>query len=224
VRLNALYTSAQGEGPDLGRLTTFVRTARCNLRCAWCDSTETFKGGVDTPVAEIVARVAAAPARAVAITGGEPMLDKDTPALADALIKLGYDVSVWTNGTASLCDLDDSVRKIVDPKPPSACADASGRGRDQTLWSHLRKSLGRDDVLKFVLRNEVDYAWAIGKCLEHSLLWRAREGLRRPIGRPEIWLSAAHGELSAARVVEWMLRDRVEARLNVQAHKIWGVE
>jgi 7-carboxy-7-deazaguanine synthase len=221
VRLNAIYTSAQGEGPDIGTLTTFVRTARCNLRCAWCDSTETFKGGVDTPVAEIVARVEASPARAVSITGGEPMLDKDTPALADALIKLGYDVTVWTNGTASLRDLDDQVRKIVDPKPPSACADASGRGRDQTLWSHLRRSLGRDDVLKFVLRSEADYEWAVERCVTHSFLTAT---MRRPIGRPEIWLSAAHGELSAARVVEWMLRDRVEARLNVQAHKIWGVE
>lgn len=33
-----IFTSIQGEGAHMGKLTTFIRLAGCNLTCPWCDT------------------------------------------------------------------------------------------------------------------------------------------------------------------------------------------
>ena len=45
LRLIELYASVQGESTHVGRPCTFIRLTGCHLRCTWCDSTYTFKGG-----------------------------------------------------------------------------------------------------------------------------------------------------------------------------------
>ena len=68
--------------------------------------------------------------------------------------------------------------------------------------------------MKFVLVDEADYRWAAQLIREHQLG-----------GRTEVLLSPVHGRLDPKNVVEWMTRDRLPARLNLQLHKyIWDPE
>ena len=68
--------------------------------------------------------------------------------------------------------------------------------------------------MKFVLVDEADYRWAVEVIRAHELA-----------GRTEVLLSPVHGRLDPKILVEWMLRDRVPARLNLQLHKyIWEPE
>lgn len=92
------FTSIQGEGVRIGRPSTFIRLAHCNLSCAWCDSTYAWKKGEMVPpeklsADEVASRVAAPD---VVFTGGEPLLHNLAPVL-DRLP--GRFVTVETNAT-----------------------------------------------------------------------------------------------------------------------------
>lgn len=92
------FTSIQGEGVRIGRPSTFVRLAHCNLTCAWCDTTYAWKKGeMATPeklAPEAIAARVAAPD--VVLTGGEPLLHDVGPLLA---LLEGHFVTVETNAT-----------------------------------------------------------------------------------------------------------------------------
>jgi 7-carboxy-7-deazaguanine synthase len=216
MKLIELFGSVQGEGPDAGLPTVFVRSARCNLRCVWCDSSYTFGEGEDVPFEEVVSRVLAYQLPAACLTGGEPMLNPEMPPLAVRLLAEGLAVSMFTNGTRQLDVLPREVRKVVDLKPPSSMVGVS------PTWSNLA-CLDSKDVVKFVLRDERDFQWAKQTALAGGLLGEAEGSrLRRVAGKPVVWLAPSFGDLAPHSLVEWILRDRVEARLNLQQHKfIW---
>jgi len=93
-----IFTSIQGEGVRVGHLSTFVRLALCNLRCAWCDTTYAWKKGVmqapqHLSVPSILRHVTMPD---VVLTGGEPLLHDLAP-LLDVLSNTF--VTIETNGT-----------------------------------------------------------------------------------------------------------------------------
>ena len=92
--------------------------------------------------------------------------------------------------------------RIVDLKCPG-----SGES-ERNRWENLAL-LREADQLKFVLRDEADYRWALERIEEHRLA-----------GRCTLLFSPVHGELDPADLAGWMLRDRAEARLQLQVHKI----
>jgi 7-carboxy-7-deazaguanine synthase len=68
--------------------------------------------------------------------------------------------------------------------------------------------------VKFVLLDEADYLWA------REMI--GRYALERQC---EVLLSPVHGKLDPRALCAWMLRDRLDARLNLQIHKyIWGAD
>ena len=204
MKITEIYVSIQGETQYAGLPCTLVRTTGCDLRCGYCDSAFAFHGGTDMTVAEIVAEVGRLGAPLVLLTGGEPMLQREMPALARGLVEAGYRVMIETSGAHSLDALPVEVIRIVDVKTPGS--GESHRNR----WELLR-TLRAQDAAKFVLTGESDYRWATGIVREHRLGERT-----------EVLLSPVHGRLDPAEVVTWMLRDRVPARLNLQLHKyIW---
>lgn len=207
LRISEIFFSLQGEGRRTGLPTVFVRLTGCPLRCGYCDTTYAFQGGQWMELAAILAAVAAYPTRHICVTGGEPLAQKSCPELLTVLCDAGYDVALETSGALDVGGVDARVSRIVDVKTPGS--GEAGRN----LWSNL-EMLGRNDEVKFVLVDEPDYRWAADVLARHRIA-----------GRCEILFSPAHGRLAARDLAEWILRDGLPVRLQVQLHKqLWGEE
>jgi 7-carboxy-7-deazaguanine synthase len=207
MRITEIYTSIQGETQYAGLPCTLVRTTGCDLRCGYCDSAFAFHGGTEMTLDQIMAEVTRLGAPLILLTGGEPMLQRELPELAGRLLGGGYRVMIETSGAHPLDTLPDGVVRVIDVKTP-------GSGESQRNRPELLRGLRPGDAVKFVLVDEADYRWAAELIREQRLA-----------GRAEVLLSPVHGRLDPKTLVEWMLRDRVPARLNLQLHKyIWEPE
>jgi len=207
MRITEIYRSIQGETQYAGLPCTLVRTTGCDLRCGYCDSAFAFHGGKDMTVSQVVAEVEALGPRLVLLTGGEPMLQREIGALAEALLGRGYQVMIETSGSQPLDSLPAAVARIVDVKTPGSGEAARMR------WSVL-ESLGPRDAVKFVICDEADYRWAAGVIRERGLAERC-----------EVLLSPQHGKVDPRQLIGWVLNDRLPVRLNLQLHKyIWDPE
>src|SRR5882757_327426 len=219
MHLIELYKSVQGESSFAGLPCIFVRLAGCNLRCAWCDSEYTFKGGYKQSLEEVEAAVAAlAPVRLVEFTGGEPMLqERDLLPLMGRLLAQGYTLMIETSGERLLGNVPKDVHKIVDVKCP-------GSGEGGTFRLENLDALTKRDELKFVISDRTDYEFARDFTLEHGLAERAGGVLFSPAFKkaPSLERSTSNCALDPRVLVEWMLEDGVPARLSLQIHKfIW---
>jgi 7-carboxy-7-deazaguanine synthase len=205
VRITEIYASVQGETQYAGLPCTLVRTTGCDLRCGYCDSAFSFYGGSEMSLEAVLAEVRRLGVPLVLLTGGEPMLQRDIVALAEALVAESYRVMIETSGAHPVAALPDEVIRIVDVKTP-------GSGESHRMRLEVLDQLRAQDAVKFVLTDEADYRWAAD-------LIRSR----RLNERTEVLLSPVHPGLDPKDVVQWMLRDRLPARLNLQTHKyIWS--
>ena len=207
MRITEIYTSIQGETQYAGLPCTLVRTTGCDLRCGYCDSAFAFHGGAEMTLDQIMAKIARLDAPLVLLTGGEPILQRELPELATRLLTTGYRVMIETSGAHALDTLPAGVVRIIDMKTP-------GSGESHRNRTALLRDVRPGDAVKFVLEDEADYRWAVELIRAHELG-----------GRTEVLLSPVHGRLDPKILVEWMLRDRLPARLNLQLHKyIWDPE
>ena len=205
LKITEIFASVQGETSYSGYPFAFVRLTGCNLRCRYCDTTYAYDSGEEFPLEEVVSRVTAFRLTRACVTGGEPLLQEGAFALVTALLDRGQDVLVETNGTLPLAGLDPRAVKIMDVKCPS-----SGEGR-KMLWENFRHLTERDEV-KFVISSEEDYRYAKEVA--------ARYRRERKWG---ILLSPAFGFLPPERLAGWMVADGIDARLQLQLHKlVWG--
>jgi organic radical activating enzyme len=115
IALAETFYSVQGEGTWTGTPAVFVRLAGCNLNCRFCDTDYSLKEFAS--VEQIVARVrelgGACPM--VILTGGEPLAQRETSRLIDALRSDGRRVHIESNGSIAV-DLADDVWLTVSPK------------------------------------------------------------------------------------------------------------
>jgi 7-carboxy-7-deazaguanine synthase len=203
--VSELFFSLQGEGRRAGLPTFFIRLVGCPLRCVWCDSEYAFSGGKKMPLSEILAEAQKAPTRHICVTGGEPLAHPGAFALVDSLCSQGYDVAVETSGALPIEKLHPKASAIMDLKAPGSGEEAKNR------WENLA-FLREKDEIKLVLADRADYEWA------KALL----QGGRLP-PRVPVLFSAVAGSLDPASLACWMLEDGLDARLQVQLHKIlWG--
>jgi 7-carboxy-7-deazaguanine synthase len=207
MKLYEIYTSISGETQYAGLPCTLVRFAACDLRCTYCDTEYAFTGGQEVSVESIVADIESRAVPLVLLTGGEPLLQRELPALCEALLGRGFEVMIETGGHKDVSGLPAGVVLIVDIKTP-------GSGEAERMhWANLER-LGPRDAVKFVVCNENDYQWA-----------RQIIGARDLAGRCHVLLSPSFGQLEPRALVEWMLRDKLPARLNLQIHKyVWPPE
>jgi 7-carboxy-7-deazaguanine synthase len=204
VRVTEIFFSIQGEGSRAGRPCVFVRFTGCDLRCDYCDTAYAFHGGAEMTRAQILAALEPHPTRFVLLTGGEPMLQQELPALVDDLIESGYEVAIETHGQRPLDVLPPSVIRIVDVKTP-------GSGEPATDLSYLDRLMPHDEV-KFVVCSEDDFRWSERIVRERRLAERA-----------EVLFSPAWGTVDAKDLARWLLESGLDARLSLQIHKIvWG--
>lgn len=206
--VNEVFYSVQGESTQAGRPCVFVRLTGCNLRCSYCDTEYAFYEGNRIAIPELVRRLLGYHCPLVEITGGEPMLQAGVYPLCAALLDAGCEVMIETSGASDLSKLDPRVRKIMDLKCPGSGESA------RNLWSNL-DYLGGSDEIKFVIGDRRDYEWARAAINERGLAGR--------VGA--ILLSPVFGKLEPRSLAEWLLEDRLPARLQLQMHKrIWSPE
>jgi len=207
LRLTEIFLSLQGESTRVGLPTVFVRLTGCPLRCKWCDTSYAFEGGSTVTIGEALDRVAEFGVSTVCVTGGEPLAQAACLPLLSALCDVGHSVSLETSGALDIGGVDPRVSRIMDIKPPGS--GEVGRNRRENLVL-----LRPGDEIKFVLADENDYLWA-----------RTRIDADRLDERCELLMSPVHGRLDPAALAEWILRDRLPVRLQLQLHKlIWGNE
>jgi 7-carboxy-7-deazaguanine synthase len=165
-KLSEIFESLQGEGASAGQPAVFLRLALCNLRCSWCDTKYTwdfdrfrYEDEVHpTPTAEVVARIRAASARRLVITGGEPLLQEAK--LLELLPELpDFVIEVETNGTRTP---SAELLARVDQWNVSPKLASSGEPRERSFHPealHALRDTGRA-YLKLVVANEADFVEA----------------------------------------------------------------
>lgn len=202
LRITEIFASVQGESTRAGLPTVFVRLTGCPLRCSWCDTAYAFHGGETRELAAILDEVAAHGLHHVCVTGGEPLAQKGCLALLAALCDAGHSVSLETSGALDVGAVDPRVSRIVDLKAPGSGEAASNRYENIPLLSAA-------DELKIVLADEADYEWAKRQLAEHRLADRCT-----------VLLSPVAGSLEPAQLAEWIVRDRLPVRFQLQLHKV----
>ncbi len=183
----------------------FVRLTYCNLRCTYCDTEYAFYRGLERSIDEILEEVSTYRCRLVEVTGGEPLIQRETTQLLERLLEEGYEVLLETSGAWPVEDVPDGVRIIMDLKTPGSGMVASNR------WQNLQH-LDSDDEIKFVLCDRADYEWARGVIGEHDLTVHH-----------SVLLSPSYDELDPRLLSEWVLADGLPVRVQLQIHKfIWS--
>jgi 7-carboxy-7-deazaguanine synthase len=218
MQITEIFKSIQGEGTRAGLPCIFVRLTGCNLRCTWCDTAYAFHGGTKRSVDEVMAIVdglassGAARVPLVEITGGEPLLQKETPALAEKLLGAGYTVMIETSGERFVGVLPRAVIKIVDVKCPDS-------GEPDTFDVANLDVISRDDEIKFVIASRRDYEFARDFTARHGLAGRVRQVIFSPVFPDP---AGQWKGLEARELTEWILADGLLVRLGLQLHKfIW---
>jgi 7-carboxy-7-deazaguanine synthase len=204
VRIIEVFHSFQGEGPFTGFRTSFVRTARCNLRCAWCDTPYSFGPGVERSIGSLLEEVGTHGTRHLCLTGGEPLLQREAPAFVRAAHERKLKVVIETGGSLDVTPYLEvpGVVLSVDVKGPSSKMERRNR------WENL-PMLRRQDVLKFVIGDRADY--------DHARSVLAKRPSRAQRVFQPVWGS------DVAQLAQWVLDDRLDVRLLLQEHKqIWG--
>jgi 7-carboxy-7-deazaguanine synthase len=208
LTINEIFHSIQGESTHTGRPCVFVRLTACDLRCSWCDTAYAFTEGRKMSLDEIVGQVERYDCPLVEITGGEPLLQREVYPLMDRLLASGRTVMVETGGHMSIGQVPAPVIKIVDVKCP-------GSGESHRVhWDNLAHLAPHDEV-KFVIKDRADYEFARDIVGRHSLVGRVAAVLFSPV----------HAVLDPRDLAAWILEDKLEVRLQLQAHKfIWGAD
>jgi 7-carboxy-7-deazaguanine synthase len=205
LTVNEIYLSIQGESTWAGLPCAFVRLTGCDSRCTYCDTEYAFYDGVRKSLGEILSEVLALDCPLVEITGGEPLLQKNVLPLMSLLCNTDRTVLLETSGAHDISKIDPRVHRIMDLKTPS-----SGES-SRNLYSNISLLNHRDEV-KFVIGSREDYDWSREQIERHGLAKIVRAVLLSPV----------FGRIEPRQIVEWMLKDRLPARFQLQIHKfVW---
>jgi 7-carboxy-7-deazaguanine synthase len=246
LTINEIYLSLQGESTFAGLPCVFIRLTACNLRCSYCDTAYAFTQGRKMSLAEITARVGqlAAPFSAihffpftihnspftiqdsrlplVELTGGEPLLQKNSLPLMKSLCDAGYTVLLETSGALDIGPVDPRVRRIMDLKCPSSGEVARNR------WQNLALLKAADEI-KFVIGTAQDYDWAKEQLAARQLA-KICPVLFSPVSplQPHQQdkslkrIPAGQTALTRLQLAEKIIADALPVRFQLQLHKfLW---
>ena len=206
IKVNEIFFSIQGESTWAGEPCVFIRLTGCNLRCSYCDTTYAYDEGPFMDIEEIVDRINGFECSLVEVTGGEPLLQDETPKLITTLLDLGYTVLIETNGSKDISTVDRRCIKIVDIKCPFS---NEAKNNDLENINRLRQG----DELKFVIADRTDYDYAV------DILSRISDEILSLI---HVHFSPCFGRIKPQDLAEWILKDKLKVSLNLQLHKyIW---
>ena len=205
LKITEIFHSLQGEARDMGLPTVFVRLTGCPLRCAYCDTAYAFTGGEWMDISSVIGEIKKYNTSHVCITGGEPLAQKNCIELLRQLCDLEYDVSLETSGAILVGAVDKRVVKVLDVKTPASNEESKNRFENFAL-------LNPADQIKFVICDESDYNWSKQLIKDHQLE-----------NKCDILFSPGYGQLDATRLANWILKDQLNVRFQIQLHKyLWG--
>lgn len=204
--VNEIFGSIDGEGIRTGELATFIRLTGCNLRCRYCDTVYSFNEGSLITIENIINKVKEIGYKNITLTGGEPLLQKNSIKLIDKLIEEGFNVNIETNGAIDITPLlDKNVIITLDYKT------ISSNMNNQMILSNLEK-LRENDVLKFVCNKE-DFEDIKDTLKENDI-------------KSYIYLSPIYKEIEPYELVDFLKQLHKEKintdkiRVQIQLHKI----
>lgn len=205
LKVNEIFYSIQGESSLAGRPCTFIRLAGCNLRCKYCDTDYAYGNGILMSKDQVLRTVAKYDCPLVLITGGEPLMQEESFPLMDALLEHEYQVMLETNGSLAVQNVPEGVLLVMDIKCP-------GSGEmDKNLYTNI-DYLGPADNCKFVITDRRDYEWASDVLFDYGINELC-----------EVLMSPCHGTIEPRELAEWILKDHMPVRLQLQLHKmVWG--
>ena len=209
LRINEIFYSIQGEGSRAGERCVFIRLTGCGLRCTYCDTEYAFYEGEDQLLNAVLTQVRSYDCKLIELTGGEPLEQEGVYQLMTTLCNDGFEVMIETGGHIDISRVDPRVKRIVDLKTPS-----SGMEK-RNLYRNI-EYLKQSDEVKFVISSREDYLWS----KEQIAFFQLSEKVRT------ILISPVVDVLPAKDLAEWILRDKLPVRFQVQLHKIiWpGIE
>jgi 7-carboxy-7-deazaguanine synthase len=202
LRITEIFHSIQGESSTTGWPTVFVRLTGCPLRCQYCDTAYAFKGGKKTSFEQILKKIQSFECKRICVTGGEPLAQPDCYPFLTYLADNQFQVSLETSGARDIQAVDPRVMVVMDLKTPDSKEEA------RNLYENL-KYLKASDQIKFVICSELDYNWAKNIITQYEI----------PAG-VEILFSPSFGQIKANILADWILRDQLPVRFQIQLHKI----
>ena len=206
LRITEIFHSLQGESKTVGIPTVFVRLTGCPLRCQYCDTAYAFDGGELMELDSIKQALEEYGCEYVTVTGGEPLAQPNCLPLLTLLCEAGYKVSLETSGAMPIEDVDKRVSVVMDLKTPAS------KEADKNRYENI-SFLKASDQVKFVICDEKDYQWSKSKLDQFDL--------SNKVG--EVLFSPSFEEIEPMQLAEWILRDKLKIRMQMQLHKqIWG--
>ncbi len=237
--VNEIYLSLQGESTFAGLPCIFIRLTACDLRCSYCDTAYAFTEGKKQSLAEILAEVkrCALPFSnrqsaignrqlpLVELTGGEPLLQKNSLPLMQSLCDDGFTVLIETSGAHDISKIDPRVRRIMDLKTPSSGEVA------RNLFANIAHLKSTDEI-KFVIGTVEDYEWAKQQIAAHKLdaicpLLLSWVHPLAPEQQSKVLKKVPAGltPISRRDLAEKIIADALPVRFQIQQHKIiWPPE
>ena len=201
--INEIFYSLQGETLTTGLPSVFIRLTKCNLRCKFCDTKSSYVNGTEQSIDEIISEIKKYPSlHHVTITGGEPLLQKNTIFLIKRILEENYKIQIETNGSLDISKIPKKARKIVDIKTPSSTEE------DSFLHNNI-KFLSENDEIKFVISDKKDYNFSV------NFINRYLKNTKATINFSPAYKTMNYKELS-----NLILEDNLKVRLNLQLHKI----
>ncbi|MEM7357548.1 MAG: 7-carboxy-7-deazaguanine synthase QueE [Pseudomonadota bacterium] len=207
LRITEIFFSIQGESATTGYPTVFVRLTGCPMRCTYCDTDYAFHGGEKQEVSQILDEVGRYQTKHVTVTGGEPLVQAECHQLLSALCDAGYEVSLETGNAMDISQVDTRVYVVLDIKTPASGEEINNRYEN---LQHIKKT----DALKFVICDEADYLWSRELVADKNLNQIC-----------DVFFSPSSEQLSPTDLADWIIRDQIPVRLQIQLHKVlWANE
>ncbi len=193
MRLIEIFESIQGEGPAMGRPSTFVRLAGCNLSCRGCDTDE--KVSFELSVAELIDRIEG---RRIVITGGEPTMQMaELSEFIRLLSRRDKEIHIESNGTNPI---PEDILSLIH------CAVISPKRGSNFHLDHWAKE--ENVHIKFVL-GEAPWCWSSDLIVQ----------LLPALDKERVWIMAygADRDMSGAKAA-WDLAIRLQVNYSDRLH------
>jgi len=207
------FISINGEGQRSGELAVFIRLAKCNLRCNYCDTTwANEENAAVRPMTkeDIYKYILDTKVKNITLTGGEPLLDREVKDLIEYIVKdRSLFLEIETNGSIDL----NLFR--VDVKNLSFTMDYKGPSSEMEKFMFIKnfETISQLDTVKFVVGDYND-------------LLKAKEIIEKYdlMNRCSVYFSSVYKKIELDEIVEFMKEFNLNGvRLQLQMHKfIWG--